>query len=211
MKTSSRRLLQSISTGSIVDYNAELLEIIKQTEDDRVESYIDRIFSDNQLDHLTQMQKREIFDRCNSLSQVNRTLRGKDLETMMCVILDDAKIKYREQVNIDKNGIVIEKKKQECFRVDFVICPKGITIGSTINHDHIVLSCKRSLRERGNQESEIHHFPYKYYILTTTNEKPKNVTAEIFSTKNKKKNVDTLIRDLQEFQEKILSNPIDMK
>jgi hypothetical protein len=187
-----------------MDYNAELLDIIDGTEKDRLDKIL-HIFDDY---NLPKQDCIEIYQKCNSFAQTTRSERGKDLEIATSLVLDELNIRYKQQVNINEGGMVIEKKKRGCFRVDFVVCPKGLKIGHTINESHIIISCKRSLRERANQEAALHKYPDKFCILTTTNEKPKNVSAEIFSTSSKCNNFNSLIQIIVDFQNKFICRKV---
>lgn len=89
---------------------------------------------------------KKIYETCISIHQKNNNTKGRNLENIVSSILDNSDIPYLRQATADNNGIIIPGR-----RFDFVIDAK---YGDRLK-DKIILSCKRSLRERFLQDANI--------------------------------------------------------
>lgn len=187
-----------------MDYNGQVIGDVQRKDDEYEKELLDNVFRGITGFLLTRNQKRGILERTRSKLQSNRRRSGQVLETALSKVLDQAGITYREQVNICKDGFTHEKKKgKKVFRVDYLVCPPSFNIGDKVGKDCVIVSCKKSLRERANQESDIHHFPENFVVLTTTDEVRNNVDIEVYSTVNPNKNVNDLLDYLKSFQDNI--------
>lgn len=135
-----------------------------------------------------------LFDKCISLRQQNIYHNGCVLEMIVKDILKRNNIIFKEQVEIDKNGAIIQigQKTKKCFHIiDFVI--GDIKIKDNIQ-DYIVLSCKTTCRERWTQDNWTFNLqPIKYILITLSDDYPpssrfqENKCRKIITLKNKKK------------------------
>lgn len=153
----------------------------------------------------------QVYKLCISLHQSTKSVNGQWLEKIIIPLLEKNNISFREQVTIDKNGIIVgfNIKKSKCYHVvDFVI-GDDINVGKRIE-DFKVISCKTTCRERWTQDNWTHKFPpILYLLLTISNDFPnsnrfgENYKRKIISSKEKKKddriyklNYDHLISEL---------------
>lgn len=134
-----------------------------------------------------------LFDKCISLRQQSIQHNGYNLEMIVKDILKTNHIVFNEQVEIDKNGVIIGigKKTKKCFHIiDFVI--GDIKLKDNIR-DYIVLSCKTTCRERWTQDNWSFNLqPMKYILITISDDYPpssrfrENERRKIMTLKNKK-------------------------
>lgn len=121
--------------------------------------------------HLSNEQILELFNKSVSIFQSNKSSSGKKFESEIEKILDNERIPYQKQVIIDKNGVIIgtgTRKKRLAHVIDIVV-GDGIVIGANIT-EFIVISCKKSVRERWNQDEWTRTYPPKLYYLTTASD-----------------------------------------
>jgi len=135
-----------------------------------------------------------LFDKCISLRQTNIQHNGCNLEMIVKDILRSNNISFNEQVEIDKNGVIIGigHKTKKCFHIiDFVI--GDIKISDNIQN-YVVLSCKTTCRERWTQDNwSINLPPTKYILITISDDYPpssrfqENERRKILTLKCKKR------------------------
>ena len=135
----------------------------------------------------------KFYNTSVSHNQSCRARNGNYLENVIADFMTKCNIRYKAQVTIDHNGIIIGYGlKKKCHHiVDFVI--GNYTIGSSIKQC-IVVSCKKSCRERWTQDDWSLMFRPKLYVLvTTSNDYPSSSRfqeshiRQIITCKTKKK------------------------
>jgi hypothetical protein len=119
-----------------------------------------------------------IYNKSISLHQSTIQNNGYFLENNILVdILNYYNITYKQQVSIDKNGIIygFNNKKNKCYHIiDFVI-GNNINIGNNISL-YKVISCKTTCRERWTQDNwTLTISPNKYILLTISNDYPRSI------------------------------------
>lgn len=111
----------------------------------------------------------EIYNLCISLRQKQMSKSGNLFEKYIENILIKNNINYKKQVNIDKNGIIIRGTKSD-HRIDFVI---GDIENEKNIRNLIVLSTKKTCRERWRQDDwTLKIKPKKYLLLTLSDDYP---------------------------------------
>ena len=119
----------------------------------------------------------KLYDTSISLHQCNLQNNGNFLENDILVnLFNNNKINYKQQVTIDKNGIIIGFNiKKKCYHIiDFVI-GNEIEIGKSILL-FCVISCKTTCRERWTQDNwSFTICPLKFILLTMSNDYPKSI------------------------------------
>jgi len=122
----------------------------------------------------------ELYNKSISLHQSNMKGNGDFLENDILVdILDRNSICYKQQVTIDKLGIIVGfNERKKCYHIiDFVI-GEGIEIGKSIK-EYKVISCKTTCRERWTQDNWSYKLiPKLYILLTISNDYPSSVRFE---------------------------------
>ncbi len=118
---------------------------------------------------------KEVYQKSISLHQRNAQGNGYFLENNIIKdFLDSEDLKYKTQVTIDKEGIIVgfNHKKNRCYHnLDFVV-GEDISVDRSIR-DFKVLSCKTTCRERWTQDDWSHQIPpSKYILITTSNDYP---------------------------------------
>lgn len=116
----------------------------------------------------------KMFDEVISLRQSRVSKDGSWFEKQISEILRENNISFKEQVNINKHGIIVKERKN-IKRVDFVI--PSPEIGTHIS-EYIVLSCKTSSKERQAQDDwfkSLHTKPFKFIFLTLADDYPSPV------------------------------------
>ena len=93
---------------------------------------------------------KKIYETCISIHQKNNYTKGHNLENVISDIFDEYGISYKRQVVADKDGIIVPNQKTG-RRYDFVI---DAHYGDALS-DKVVVSCKRSLRERFMQDANV--------------------------------------------------------
>lgn len=106
---------------------------------------------------------KKIYETCISIHQKNNHTKGHNLENVISEMLDAYGISYKRQATIDQDGIIIPTNKNG-RRYDFIIDAR---YGDALSQK-IVLSCKRSLRERFMQDANI---PCKKLYMITMEQK----------------------------------------
>jgi hypothetical protein len=109
----------------------------------------------------------KLYTMSVSLFQGNQSKSGKIYESFIETMLLQNEIPYKAQVKIDNDGKIITTKKKNSAKVvvDFVI-GNHIAHGKDIE-EYIVLSTKRSCRERWTQDSWIENYSPRAYFLVT--------------------------------------------
>lgn len=105
---------------------------------------ISEYFQEVSLNTLSQIYKKSI-----SLSQSKKAISGRKFENRVETILRDAKITFQRQVSIDENGTIQKRKKSTKNIPDIVV---GHVVEGTNIYRYIVISCKKSCRERWKQD-----------------------------------------------------------
>jgi hypothetical protein len=127
-----------------------------------------------------------LYTKSISIHQGKIQRNGSFLENDILVkMLDENGVYYKQQVTIDKCGIIVgfNERKRGCFHIlDFVI-GENIEIGKSIT-EYKVVSCKTTCRERWTQDDWSHMFkPILYILLTLSDDYPPSSRFR----KNKKK------------------------
>ena len=121
--------------------------------------------------HLSNEQILELFNKSVSIFQSNKCTSGKKFESEIEKILDNERIPYQKQVSIDKNGVIIGTgtKIDGVAHVIDIVVGDGIVIGANIT-EFIVISCKKSNKERWKQDEWTKTYPPKLYYLSTVSD-----------------------------------------
>jgi hypothetical protein len=101
-------------------------------------------------------------------------------------MLDENGVYYKQQVTIDKCGIIVgfNERKRGCFHIlDFVI-GENIEIGKSIT-EYKVVSCKTTQRKMDTGRLSHMFKPILYILLTLSDDYPRPVDLE----KTKKNNI----------------------
>ena len=113
-----------------------------------------------------------LYNNSVSIHQGRMQKSGASLEKTLADLLRANDIPFREQVTIDKEGIIVgfNTKRKKCYHVLDVVVGDDIDVGRSIG-DFIVVSCKTTCRERWTQDNAWSHtFPPILYILLTTSD-----------------------------------------
>jgi hypothetical protein len=114
----------------------------------------------------------KIYHASISIHQSNQQNSGSTLEKYIESVLDIHCIQYKSQVSIDHNGNILGFGiKKKCFHVIDVMIG-DVTVGSHVT-DYIVLSCKKTCRERWTQDNwSLTHAPKKFILITMSADYP---------------------------------------
>jgi|SRR3972149_6220731 len=120
----------------------------------------------------------ELYNKSISIHQSNIQGNGDFLENDIVVTeLISKKIPFKQQVTINKDGIIVEfnGKKKKCYHIiDFVIGDNIVTEKSITEYK--VISCKTTCRERWTQDDwTFTYIPIKYILLTISKNYPSSV------------------------------------
>jgi len=121
----------------------------------------------------------KVYKSSVSLFQRQKSRSGTSFEKVIVGILKKAGIAYREQVCIDNEGIILPfcrakapleaaasaPQKSSIHKVDIVI-GANIVPGKSIT-EFVVLSCKKTCRERWSQDAWTQRTPPRKYLLLT--------------------------------------------
>ena len=115
----------------------------------------------------------KIYNKSISIRQSNVQKNGSDLEEVTEKFLELNNIPFKRQVVIDKDGIIVERKKEKCDHILDIVVGENINYGSNISNFK-VLSCKTTCRERWTQDSgwSMNNPPRKYILVTLTSDYP---------------------------------------
>ena len=174
--------------------NAQIMlqfEEYKETEQKQIEDELEKVWS---------LGKMKVYQKSISLSQTIKQKRGEFFENVIAKLLDQNDIRYKRQVVIDSNGILVERKEKRVHHiVDFLI-GDCIEYGQSIS-DFKVVSCKTTCRERWTQDNWSFVFRPKLFLLVTVSDDyppserfKESDTRKIVTLKPKKK--DTRISKL---------------
>lgn len=145
----------------------------------------------------------EIMKHCVSDRQRGCNKDGQNFEQAVELLFLDYDIPYKPQVYLNDGGTIIgwnhdvvtkEQKRAmgilsgaKKYTVDFVI-GDNINIGDSVS-DYYIVSCKRTIRERGKQENKLHLKPRTFFLLTLSSETVKDTQIQLVSSNpNMKKN-----------------------
>lgn len=104
----------------------------------------------------------DIYKTSISLRQSYVCKSGKNLEKVLEIYLETLKIPFKREINIDETGMIVSYTS--FHKIDFVLGnPK---MGDSIT-DYIIISCKKTCRERWMEDSWTLNIPPKKYILFT--------------------------------------------
>lgn len=106
-----------------------------------------------------------IYHSSISISQSIKTTNGNDLENMISNFLSEQNISHFRQISVTGEGFLTSRRKDEISRIDFIISKK-VLMGDHISN-YIVLSVKKSCRERWLQDAWTFKYPPKKYLLFT--------------------------------------------
>lgn len=105
-----------------------------------------------------------------SMFQSKQNTNGNSLEDIISMYLWENGIHHHRQIPIDREGLITTHCNSMSL-IDFVIADK-VMIGSHIS-DYVVVSTKRSCRERWLQDQwTFTHKPKKYILFTLSNDYP---------------------------------------
>jgi hypothetical protein len=139
---------------------------------------------------------KRIYIASVSIHQRKMQSNGHHFEMLISEILAQNCIKFKQQVTINSDGIIIGfNKKEKCHHiVDFVIFDIEESIINSHISNYIVLSTKTTCRERWTQDSWTTTLKPKLYILATlSNDYPlssrfnENTHRKIITSKPKKR------------------------
>lgn len=116
-----------------------------------------------------------LYNNSISIHQGHMQKNGRILEKTIAELLDANNIIFREQVTIDKDGIIVgfNTKRDKCYHVLDVVVGHDIVVGRSIR-EFIVISCKTTCRERWTQDNAWSHTypPILYILLTISSDYP---------------------------------------
>lgn len=164
--------------------NSYVLQKIKEQETLKVKKIIEEL---KVIYPLNDELLLKIYNKSISIHQSKNQGSGDFLENQIVLPeLKSKKIFYKQQVIIDKKGIIVgfNEKKNKCSHIiDFVI-GKDIEVGKSIN-EFKVISCKTTCRERWTQDDwSFTCIPEKFILLTLSNDYP---SSERFREDEKRK------------------------
>ena len=124
----------------------------------------------------TDLELSEAFIEAVAINASNMTELGKFFEYDIVVgLLNEYKISYKQQVTIDKNGIILGshfRGNKSYHTIDFVI--GDVILGSSIL-EYTVISCKTSCAERWSQDNwSFTLVPQLFILLTLSDSYPKS-------------------------------------
>lgn len=114
------------------------------------------------FNEFTEEKLYEIYLFSIHLRQKNIQSIGFSLEKSISKLLQERGVPFKQQVYIDKNGVIVFERKHSIEIIDFVI--GKVDVGKPIQ-DLIVVSTKTSCRERWKQDDWTKTIPPKKYIL----------------------------------------------
>ena len=106
----------------------------------------------------------KIYTKSISFRQSTVARQGKHFEKEICELLRKHRIAFKCQVRIDDRGVICTTRRQNHI-IDIVV-GKNILPGQSITKFKVI-SCKKSCRERWNQDNWTFKFPPKKYVLVT--------------------------------------------
>jgi len=138
-----------------------------------------------------------VYNKSISIRQSNVQKNGAWLEKIIVEFLTNAKIKFKEQVTIDKSGKVIgfNMKKNKTYHILDIVIGDSIVEGKSIT-DFKVLTCKTTCRERWTQDDwslDVARKPNKIILITISDDYPlserfgESSSRKIMTCKPKKK------------------------
>jgi hypothetical protein len=116
----------------------------------------------------------DIYNLCLSIRQKLVKTNGFNFEQFISKILTKNNIPFKSQIAIDKNGTIVKCGNKDTFHItDFVIGSK-IKSGKHVSN-FIVVSCKKTCRERWTQDNwTLTIKPKKFLLLTLSNDYPQS-------------------------------------
>ncbi len=153
------------NTKEIFDNNYIISEIKKHTTHKSIKiiNELKKILPKS--DFLTNEILTTIYNKSISIHQSNINKNGSYLEKIISRELENNSVQYKQQVTIDKNGIIINfnNKRNKCYHIIDFIIGENIEIGKSITN-YKIISCKTTCRERWTQDNwTLNYKPKKYY------------------------------------------------
>ena len=117
-----------------------------------------------------------IYEKSISIRQKFVQKGGNKLEDIIEKFILNKKIEYKKQVTINEKGIIIGFNiKNKCFHIVDIVIGNNIEIGNNINN-YIVLSCKKTCRERWTQDNwSLEIKPKLFILITISNDYPSSI------------------------------------
>jgi DNA (cytosine-5)-methyltransferase 1 len=141
-----------------------------------------------------------IYDACVSSRQKKVSKNGISLEDIVAKYLSKNGVNYQRQIRINNKGIIIGNSSATYHIIDFVICTDDKSIIGNNIRNYIVLSVKKTVRERWSQDSwTLKIVPRKYILLTLSDDYPSSkkfseTTYRKIITNNPKKKDDRIYK-----------------
>lgn len=162
--------MKAISNEKDVSFNNYVIQKIEENKQNKNKKIIE------DLKYIYPLQDEfltALYNKSISIHQSNIQGNGVFLEDIIVLELTRHNISFKQQVTINKDGIIVgfNEKKRKCYHIiDFVI--GNIEIGKSITK-YKVLSCKTTCRERWTQDDwSFIYLPSKYILLTLSNDYP---------------------------------------
>ena len=153
--------------------NTDMLALIETTRIEQEVSIVHKLRDkEPELSALDDETILRLYTNSVSIHQGRMQKSGALLEKTTADLLRANEIPFREQVTIDKDGIIVgfNTKRKKCYHVLDIVVGDNIDVGRSIG-DFIVVSCKTTCRERWTQDNAWSHtFPPILYILLTTSD-----------------------------------------
>ena len=150
--------------------NTDMLALIETTRIEQEVSTVHRLRDKEPgLSALDDETILRLYTNSVSIHQGRMQKSGALLEKTTAELLRANEIPFREQVTIDKDGVIVgfNTKRKKCYHVLDIVVGDDIDVGRFIG-DFIVVSCKTTCRERWTQDNAWSHtFPPILYILLT--------------------------------------------
>lgn len=148
--------------------NQYVLDKIEENKEAKLDLIIKELQELSPL--LTKDLALKLYNKSISIHQSKIQGNGNFLENdIVAKFLDENEIPYKQQVTINKAGIIAGTNKrggQKCYHIlDFVI-GENIEDGKSIT-EYTVISCKTTCRERWTQDDWTYSFAPELYILLT--------------------------------------------
>ena len=110
----------------------------------------------------------QLYEKSISIRQKFVQKGGSKLEYLIEKNILDKKFECKNQVTIDKKGIIVgfNIKKKKCFHIIDLVIGNNISVGKNIIN-YITISCKKTCRERWTQDNWTLEIKPKLFILAT--------------------------------------------
>jgi DNA (cytosine-5)-methyltransferase 1 len=192
--------------------NDEAIEENTDDDNDNYETHIKDLkthFNNTTINSLETMN--QIYTKCISIFQKKKACSGAEFEKEMETQLNQSAIKYNRQVSINSKGIIQKRSNADSDIPDIVI--GNVIIGSSIT-DYIVISCKKTCRERWKQDGwTLIHQPKLFILATNSDDYPSPIDKfgeseirKIATRKPKKNDIRKYKLDLNDIVNEIKHN-----